>query len=59
MTQKNTLQLARSAMRHQRDNQARRTLRELAIRVGRNENAVRKASTMRLAQWARNHNSPI
>lgn len=59
MIQKNILQLAKTAMKSSPNNQARQTLREIAIRMGRNENAVHKASNMRLAQWARNRNSPI
>ena len=59
MIQQQVLQTARQAMCFSRNSDHRRILREQAIRMGRDVNAVHKASNMRLAQWARNKNSPV
>lgn len=59
MVQQQVLHLARQAMVLPMNSEQRKLLREQAIRVGRKENAVRKASNMRLAQWARKLNSPV
>lgn len=59
MIQQQVLHIASKAMSLSRNNEHRRMLREQAIRMGRDVNAVHKASNMRLAQWARNKNSPV
>lgn len=59
MIQQQVLRLARQAIVLPMNSEQRKQLRDQAIRAGRNENAVRKASNMRLAQWARKLNSPV
>ena len=60
MTSKQILTVAQHVLQGRKIDQAtRNSLINLAVATGRPEGAARKASTMRLAQWARGYKSAI
>jgi hypothetical protein len=59
MTQQQILQLARQVLVRQLTRNERAQLQNHAMANGRSIVAASKASTMRLAQWARNQTSAI
>lgn len=60
MTAKQVLTTAQNVLRGCKiDRGTRNSLIKLAVSAGRPEAAARKASTMRLAQWARGYKSAI
>jgi plasmid stability protein len=59
MTQQEILHIARQVLVRRLTRDERAALRAQAVAYGRSIEAASRASTMRLAQWARNIPSPI